>query len=150
MTVPCLENGPQRSLVEELERAYLNHQNPDRIKAVVFANPNNPLGRCYEPSVLRECLAFCAEKALHCISDEVYAMSSFSSSAPFLRFTSILSLLDNTLPATFASRVHAIWGASKDFGCNGLRLVSSVVVPQATFRLFTPTNPRYSPGLPYI
>ncbi|CBF74597.1 hypothetical protein AN4153.2 [Aspergillus nidulans FGSC A4] len=135
VTVPWLEIGPQRSLVEELERAYLNHPNPDRIKAVVFTNPNNPLGRCFAPSVLRECLAFCAEKALHCISDEVYALSSFSSSAPFPRFTSILSLLDDTLPATFASRVHVIWSASKDFGCNGLRLGCIISQANDTLRL---------------
>lgn len=59
---------------------------------------------------------------MHLISDEIYAKSVFSNPAipnP-IPFTSILSL--NLGDAVDQSLVHVLYGASKDFCANGLRL----------------------------
>ncbi|KAL4981985.1 pyridoxal phosphate-dependent transferase [Aspergillus falconensis] len=113
------EDAAQMSIVDALQEAYHNDANPDRIRAVVLTNPNNPRGQCYAPDELRECLRFCHAHDLHLISDEVYALSSFESHAGLCPFVSILSLLEGD---AMASRVHVIWSMSKDFGCSGIRM----------------------------
>jgi aspartate/methionine/tyrosine aminotransferase len=119
-------------IVDALRAAYRQDTYPDRIKAVVLTNPNNPLGRCYAPEVLRECLRFCHINNLHFISDEVYALSSFQEDPTSPPFVSVLSLLDSNgstsgAPSVMASRVHTVWSLSKDFGCSGIRLVRLTV-----------------------
>jgi hypothetical protein len=117
-------------IVEAITAAYHADLYPERIRAVVLTNPNNPLGRCYAPEVLRECLWFCHAHDLHFISDEVYALSAFRTDPGSPPFTSALSLLDgeagsdtSRVPPIMASRVHVVWSLSKDFGCSGVRLV---------------------------
>ncbi|KAJ5106933.1 PLP-dependent transferase [Penicillium angulare] len=92
------------------------------VRALLISNPHNPLGRCYPPETLLEFAAFCGRNNLHLISDEIYALSVFSNpEAPSLnKFTSILSLdLD---PIIGPERKHVLYGASKDFCANGLRM----------------------------
>ncbi|KAL4865151.1 pyridoxal phosphate-dependent transferase [Aspergillus spectabilis] len=122
VTTKYLETATEIDIVDALKAAYHADPHPQRIKAVVVTNPNNPLGRCYPRNVLRECLSFCDAQGLHFVSDEVYAMSSFLSddtdSPPFISALSMLS----TVPVAMASRVHVAWSMSKDFGCSGIRL----------------------------
>ncbi|BGP41492.1 hypothetical protein JCM10449v2_005480 [Rhodotorula kratochvilovae] len=102
-----------------------------RIRAVVLCNPHNPLGFCYPRETLVAFLAFAEKHNLHVISDEIYALSTYSSTnlpSP-TPFTSLLSLDPLAEAGCAPSRVHIVYGASKDFGCNGLRL--GVLVSQA-------------------
>ncbi|TQW07336.1 aspartate aminotransferase [Cordyceps javanica] len=74
------------------------------------------------PETLVEFASFCRRHNLHFISDEIYAKSVFQSTdlehAP--NFTSVLSLdLQEIIDAQL---VHVLYGASKDFCANGLRL----------------------------
>ncbi|KAI1105362.1 pyridoxal phosphate-dependent transferase [Jackrogersella minutella] len=71
----------ESSLVPALTQAYESHAEPSRIKALVLTNPHNPFGRCYPEHVLREAILWCGEKGIHYISDEVYALSDFETSA---------------------------------------------------------------------
>ncbi|PLB54002.1 PLP-dependent transferase [Aspergillus steynii IBT 23096] len=92
------------------------------IRALLISNPHNPLGRCYPPETLKEFASFCGQHNMHLISDEIYAFSVFANpeipSAP--NFTSILTLdLDKIIDP---SHKHVLYGASKDFCANGLRL----------------------------
>ena len=69
-----------------------------------------------------EFAAFCGKHQLHLISDEIYAKSVFGNKDISLgnSFVSMLSLnLANTIHAEF---LHILYGASKDFCANGLRL----------------------------
>ncbi|KAL1843051.1 hypothetical protein VTJ49DRAFT_3186 [Mycothermus thermophilus] len=93
-----------------------------KVRAVLVTNPHNPLGRCYPVETLLEIASFCGRHGLHLISDEIYAKSVFSnprarSSAPFASILSIdlTDRIDSQL-------VHVLYGASKDFCANGLRL----------------------------
>lgn len=64
-------------------------------------------------------MRFCARHQLHVMSDEVYGLSVFpSSETPFV---SLLGLpdLDRLIDP---SLVHVIYGLSKDFCLNGLRV----------------------------
>jgi aspartate/methionine/tyrosine aminotransferase len=128
VSLPTLEAQFTLELISALEEAYDRASQP--VRAVVLTNPHNPLGRCYPPELLEACILFCARRNLHFISDEVYALSTFSSAdfpnRPCVPFTSVLSL-DVAAIGGDPSRVHMVWSLSKDFGCNGLRVVSTFI-----------------------
>ncbi|KAI0902708.1 1-aminocyclopropane-1-carboxylate synthase 7 [Ustulina deusta] len=89
------------------------------IKGLLLTNPHNPLGRCYAAETLCAIIQFCNEKKIHLISDEIYALSEFATSdSPFI---SALQL-DIRGMGCDPSRVHVLWGLSKDLGSNGLRM----------------------------
>lgn len=100
----------------------LSKERGTRVTALLLTNPHNPLGRCYPKHTMVEAARFCAEHDLHLISNEIYAKSVFDAkrSPPLPAFTSILSLdLEGIIDVNL---VHVVYGASKDFCANGLRL----------------------------
>ncbi|GAN10347.1 aminotransferase [Mucor ambiguus] len=109
---------------DELERVYqLAKREGKRITSILITNPDNPLGRCYSRQDIETFLKFASKHSLHYISDEIYALSSFSHLLDTSRqdpFHSILSIgyrdfIDPNL-------VHVIYGMSKDFAINGFRV----------------------------
>ncbi|KAL7813320.1 1-aminocyclopropane-1-carboxylate synthase [Trichoderma gracile] len=109
--VKCYENA----LIESA-------QNGTPVRALLLCHPHNPFGLCYETRVLEAYLDMCAKHRIHFISDEVYANSIFAStdfpSPP--SFTSVLSL--DIKEHIDPSMVHCLYGMSKDFCSNGIRL----------------------------
>lgn len=94
------------------------------IRALMLCHPHNPLGRCYSPSTLTALLHLCSKYHIHLISDEIYALTVWENTidppSPAIPFSSILTL---DIPSLIdPSLVHVLWGVSKDFGANGLRL----------------------------
>ncbi|MCJ1433827.1 hypothetical protein MMC27_003192 [Xylographa pallens] len=82
-------------------------------------------------STIKAYLRFCQKHQIHFISDEVYALSTFSTptnttSQPFVSVLSIdlRDLIDSRL-------VHLVYGMSKDFSSNGFR--AGVLVSQSNF-----------------
>ncbi|POS84153.1 hypothetical protein EPUL_004918, partial [Erysiphe pulchra] len=114
------------SVVERFEDAFNRARNYGvRIKALLIANPSNPLGHCYSRETLKALMAFCQRHKIHLISDEIYAMSVFStpsSTSPL--FTSALSINKENL--IDPNLVHVLYGMSKDFGLAGLRIGSVI------------------------
>lgn len=94
------------------------------VKALMLCSPHNPLGRCYPREVLIEYLRLCQKYSLHLVSDEIYALSVWenqhdNSPAP-VGFTSVLSIpLQDLINPEL---VHVLYGMSKDFCANGLRI----------------------------
>ena len=93
-----------------------------KVKALVLCSPHNPLGRCYTPEVLEAYLRLCSKHGIHMISDEVYAMSVFPNqdNPNPIPFRSVLSLEYKKL--IDPSLLHVLYGMSKDFCSNGLRI----------------------------
>ncbi|KAK1849664.1 ACC synthase [Colletotrichum chrysophilum] len=95
-----------------------------RVAGLIISNPHNPLGRCYSRASLLSLMRFCSENDMHFISDEVYALSVWENKVDHesesALFESCLSL--NTDGVLAPDRIHTIWGMSKDFGANGLRI----------------------------
>jgi 1-aminocyclopropane-1-carboxylate synthase len=95
-----------------------------RAKALMLCSPHNPLGRCYSTETLVAYLRLCQKYRIHLVSDEIYTFTTWKnhhdkSPAP-VDFTSVLSIrLDGVIDP---SLVHVLWGMSKDFGANGLRV----------------------------
>ncbi|KAF5335726.1 hypothetical protein D9611_009629 [Ephemerocybe angulata] len=98
------------------------HEAGTKVQAVFLVNPQNPYGRCYPKEVLEAYCRFCEQHDLHLVSDEIYALSTFCSrDVPTPQpFISILSLDLESLSVK-ESRVHMLYGMSKDFDANGFR-----------------------------
>ena len=109
-----------------------SRKNGIEVKALMLCSPHNPLGRCYSRPALLAYIALCAKYSIHLVSDEIYALSVWGDTSHGAEpFTSILSidlagLIDPNL-------VHVLWGVSKDFGANGLRL-GCIITTNAAFK----------------
>ncbi|KAL6817244.1 pyridoxal phosphate-dependent transferase [Trichoderma sp. SZMC 28015] len=128
--------------VEKYEERLLEARaNGEKVSAVLLCHPHNPLGRCYSRQVLIDLFKFCNKYKLHLISDEIYALSIFENkidtNPPPAPFYSVLSIDPTGLidPAY----VHCLWGMSKDFGANGLRL--GAIISQHNVDLMTALAP---------
>lgn len=109
-----------------------------RIAALILAHPHNPLGRCYPRDVLVAYMRLCQRHQVHLISDEIYALSVFenrvdagSGPAP-VPFESLLSV--DPAGIVDPALLHVLWGMSKDFGANGLRMGFTVSQHSAPVR----------------
>ena len=86
-----------------------------KCKVLLLTNPGNPTGTVIPISLMKEILEWANEKDLHVIVDEIYALSVFAES---LTFQSVFSFEDIPNPL----KTHLVWGISKDFSMNGLRM----------------------------
>ncbi|KAJ6111757.1 hypothetical protein N7523_007818 [Penicillium sp. IBT 18751x] len=122
--------GPEA--VEKYEKALLEFQEKTgkKVKALMLCHPHNPLGRCYPRDVIIELMRLCQKYQMHLISDEIYALSVWENTIdqhpPPVKFESALSI--NTSGIIDPRLVHVLWGMSKDFGANGIRL--GVIISQ--------------------
>ena len=98
----------------------------------MLCHPHNPLGRCYPRETIIELMRLCQKYQINLISDEIYALSTWENtvdkSSPMITtpFESALSInLDGIIDPRL---VHVLWGMSKDFGANGIRL--GVIISQ--------------------
>ena len=95
-----------------------------KVKGLMLCNPHNPLGRCYPRKYIEELIKICQRYQIHLVSDEIYALSVFRETdeddETVIPFTSLASIPCEGLidPAL----THILYGMSKDFGANGLRL----------------------------
>ncbi|KAE8352285.1 pyridoxal phosphate-dependent transferase [Aspergillus coremiiformis] len=119
--------------VQKYEQALLSFQETTgrKVRGLALCNPHNPLGRCYPRHVLVKLMKLCQKYQMHFISDEIYALSVWKNtvdqSPKPVDFVSALSIeLTGIIDPQL---VHTLWGMSKDFGANGLRL--GVIVSQA-------------------
>jgi aspartate/methionine/tyrosine aminotransferase len=86
-----------------------------RPRGIIIINPSNPLGDIYDEKTIEPVLKFAAEKELHVIIDEIYALSLFENEKPFHSMLNYTSIIDQ-------QRTHFVWSFSKDFALSGLRL----------------------------
>lgn len=98
------------------------------IRALLICHPHNPLGQCYPREALIAIMKFCEKHAIHLISDEIYALSTYdlgtsepSTSQSIVPFRSILTIPDATAHI-HSDRLHVLYGMSKDLAGGGLRI----------------------------
>ncbi|KAH8926929.1 PLP-dependent transferase [Atractiella rhizophila] len=126
------------AFISAFDRAYNSYvQEGGKIKAVLTSNPNNPSGRCYSGETLKKLIAWCTEKKIHFISDEIYGLSSFASEG-MDTFTRVLSLVEEDSEEMKLGNIHAFWGASKDLGMGGLRAGFFVTRNRQLLKVLTP------------
>ncbi|KAB8274072.1 pyridoxal phosphate-dependent transferase [Aspergillus minisclerotigenes] len=112
--------------VKRYEEAVLSaRQRGVVVRGLILCNPHNPLGRCYPKETIKELMKLCQRHRMHFISDEIYALSTWENKgetwdSPPVPFVSTLAVPTDGL--IDPERVHVLWGMSKDFGANGLRV----------------------------
>lgn len=82
------------------------------ITALLYTNPDNPLGRVATPEELLEVIEWAESNNIHIVVDEIYALSVFGDA----KFVSAARLR-----ADLGDHVHIAWAFSKDFAMSGLR-----------------------------
>ncbi|KAF2450605.1 PLP-dependent transferase [Karstenula rhodostoma CBS 690.94] len=96
-----------------------------KVRALLLCHPHNPMGRCYSTTTIVQLMRLCQKYRIHLISDEIYALSVWENTvdkleAPPTPFESALSI--DTREIIDPALVHVLWGFSKDFGANGIRI----------------------------
>ncbi|KAH0465608.1 hypothetical protein IEQ34_005711 [Dendrobium chrysotoxum] len=115
--VHCRSSNNFSLSIAALEREYKQAKKRGiKVRAVLLSNPSNPVGNILHRETLYDLLSFVTDKNLHLISDEVYAGSTYGSE----EFASIAELLDTGVFDN--SRVHIIYGLSKDLSLSGFRV----------------------------
>ncbi|KAL8950096.1 MAG: hypothetical protein Q9222_003841 [Ikaeria aurantiellina] len=117
-------------MVQQYEKELLKQEKAGvKIRGIILASPHNPLGKCYSVDALKAYMRLCQRHRIHLISDEIYAMSIYStpSNTSSTPFTSVLAI--DTTGLIDANLLHVLYGASKDFSSNGLR--SGVILSQS-------------------
>ncbi|KAL3827355.1 hypothetical protein ACHAXA_003089 [Cyclostephanos tholiformis] len=130
------------SLDDAYDRAVCKTGRPPRV--LLISHPNNPLGVCYPPRVVRECIDWCRARGVHLISDEIYAGSVYREkraaagageeedddaggrptfvSAMALGGDSDLAFANGRPGIGLGPYVHLVYALSKDFALSGLRV----------------------------
>lgn len=115
------------SLDAAYERAVDETGRPPRV--LLLSHPNNPLGICYPPSVVKECIDWCREREVHLVSDEIYAGSVYRKEGEGGEptFVSAMALgADDGVTLGgglgLGPYVHLVYALSKDFALSGLRV----------------------------
>lgn len=108
---------PNRASLDAAYDRALEAGHPPRI--LLLSHPQNPLGICYPPSVIKECIDWCKHREVHLISDEIY-MGSIHQGANG-NFVSALELA-NQDGSGLGPFVHWVYALSKDFALSGLRV----------------------------
>ncbi|EHB09516.1 1-aminocyclopropane-1-carboxylate synthase-like protein 2 [Heterocephalus glaber] len=98
-------------MMGKLEQALLEARTSKKVKDLLLANPQNPLGDVNMKESLKEYLKFAKRNELHVIIDDTYVLSMFDETIIFHSGLSLESLPD-------PNRNLVIWG-SKDFGITG-------------------------------
>ncbi|PHH50140.1 putative inactive 1-aminocyclopropane-1-carboxylate synthase-like protein 2 [Ceratocystis fimbriata CBS 114723] len=95
-----------------------------RVAALMLCNPHNPLGRCYTRETIVALMKLCQKYQIHLVTDELYALSIWKNTVDLdvtpAEFVSCLSIPTEGL--IDPKLVHVLWGMSKDFGANGIRI----------------------------
>lgn len=86
-----------------------------KVSAILFSNPSNPVGNIMSRETLHDILKFAQEKNIHIISDEIFAGSVYGDK----EFVSMAEVANSS--ECDKSRVHIIYGLSKDFSLPGFR-----------------------------
>ena len=122
--VPMSDTDPlSAEAVQHYESALVEAENQGtRVRGILLSNPHNPFGRPYTKQALEGILRLCNKYSIHLLSDEVYARSWFPS-ADFPEPPPFVSILSFDLKQYIdPALVHVLYGLSKDFCANGIRI----------------------------
>lgn len=100
-------------------------------RVLLLSHPQNPLGICYPPEVIKECIDWCRENKIHLVSDEIYAGSVYREEQANFQSTMELASSkddgssngdDGKVGLGLGPYIHLVYALSKDFALSGLRV----------------------------
>jgi 1-aminocyclopropane-1-carboxylate synthase len=110
--------------ISELDRAYRQGQSSRQpVCALLLTSPDNPTGILYSDERLRAMIKWCVQKRIHCVVDEIYALSVYPENAPMRSALSIAVELSEELDdkgvESLWEHFHVLIAFSKDFCASG-------------------------------
>jgi aspartate/methionine/tyrosine aminotransferase len=119
-SVPAEAYYPNRaSLDAAVAKASKNGVTP---RVLLLSNPQNPLGVCYPPAVVKEIVEWCRENKIHLVSDEIYAGSVYRKEVADFTSTLEIASTDGEEFLGLGPYIHFVYALSKDFALSGLRV----------------------------
>ncbi|KAF7813298.1 putative aminotransferase ACS12 [Senna tora] len=114
--VHCRSTDNFTPSITALEQAFSKaKKSRGQVRGILISNPAN-LGNLLTRDMLKSLLHFAQEKNIHIIADEIFAGSVYERD----KFVSIAEILDSE--GLDKSRVHIIYGLSKDLSLPGFRV----------------------------
>lgn len=107
-----------------------------RVPMLLYTNPHNPSGVIFPRETTERLIKFCLDNKIHFVSDEIYALSILQSASTVHTFVSTYEIVAST-PESFPDAekyVHVLYGMSKDFGLNGMRVGMTLTSNQYLLR----------------
>ncbi|HOV93239.1 MAG TPA: pyridoxal phosphate-dependent aminotransferase [Candidatus Kapabacteria bacterium] len=109
--VPVLpEDGSFQPRIEDFEKRCTSYT-----KAVIINSPNNPTGAVYSRQFIKDIVAFCEEKGLYLIMDDIYHRLVFDDAE-------WVNVYDYAKELTDTSKVIIVNGVSKQYAMTGFRI----------------------------
>ncbi|KAL3923267.1 MAG: hypothetical protein SGILL_001753 [Bacillariaceae sp.] len=122
-SVPMEAYYPTRASLDSAMQKSIDEQGIEP-RILLLSHPQNPLGICYPPHVIQECIAWCRDNEVHLVSDEIYAGSVYRKDEA--GFSSALKLAAGSTSSPdglgLGPYVHFVYALSKDFALSGLRV----------------------------
>ncbi|CAN0891603.1 Probable aminotransferase ACS12 [Linum grandiflorum] len=116
--VHCRSTDNFMLTVTALDQAYNQARKRGlKVRGILISNPSNPVGNILSRDTLCDLLDFAQEKNIHIISDEIFAGSRYGTE----EFVSMAEIVEAE-EGYDKSRVHIIYGLSKDLALPGFRV----------------------------
>jgi aspartate aminotransferase len=104
------EDGSFHPRMEDIERAGSSYT-----KAIILNTPNNPSGAIFSEEFISQIIAFCEERGIYCIMDDIYHKLVFDGKRPVSAYKYAAADIEN-------SKVIVVNGVSKLYGMTGFRI----------------------------
>jgi aspartate aminotransferase len=104
------EDGSFHPRMEDIERAVSSYT-----KAIILNTPNNPSGAIFSEEFISQIIAFCEERGIYCIMDDIYHKLVFDGKRPVSAYKYAAADIEN-------SKVIVVNGVSKLYGMTGFRI----------------------------